>query len=578
MLTSILGKKLLFFDGAMGSMLQKRGLKPGEPPEMLNITNPETVIEIHKEYLEAGSNIISTNTFGAYSIKYDNVEEIVKYALQNAKEAIKSLGKEETYVALSLGPTGKLLKPMGDLDFEDCVNIFKQTISVGARYGADLVLIETMSDTYEMKAACIAIKESCELPFFATMTFDTNGHTMTGCDIQTMVALLEGLGASAIGINCGLGAESVKTLVPNLAEISSVPILVQPNAGLPEIVDGVTTYNVTPEEFASTMSDICKMGACVLGGCCGTTPEHIKATVNICKSISPSLITDKNLTIVSSYSKSVLIDKPTIIGERLNPTNRSDLATALREKNMDFIIDDATEQIDLGAKILNVNVSVPQINETETMLEAIKSIQEVINTPLSIDSSNRSIMEKAVRLYNGKCIINSTTGKLDDMNAVFPIAKKYGAVVICLTMDENGIPKTAEERFAVAEKILKTANEYGIHKKDIIIDPLNLALISYLSKTTLDSDENGENALVPLRTIQLIKQRLGLKTVLGLSNISHGLGKRELANSAFFSMALFAGIDACIFNPQSEAMMYAYNNYLLMSGLSMDIDFLCNWD
>lgn len=552
-----IGKKLLFFDGGMGSMLQKKGLKTGELPEILNITNSDIIIDIHKQYLCAGADIITANTFGAYNLKYNNLKEIIKASLNNCKEAIKSLNLNDRYIALDMGPTGKLLKPLGELEFEECYEIFKETALYGEKYGADLIIIETISDIYEAKAAVLACKENTSLPIICTMTFDENGKALTGADILTMVSVLEGLKVDALGINCGLGPKQAKNLFSDLIKYSSAPVIMQPNAGLPHVKDGETFYDVNSEEYSEYMAEFAESGAWILGGCCGTTPEHIKKTIDKCINITPPQIENKNITVLSSYSKSVIIDeKPIIIGERINPTGKKKFKEALKLNNMQYILNEAINQIEHGADVLDVNVGLPEINEEKLMLKTIKTIQEITDTPIQIDSSTPEVIEKALRIYNGKALINSVNGKTEIMEKIFPLAAKYGGIVVGLTLDEKGIPKTAEERFKIAEKIINTAEKYGINKKDIIIDALTLTV-------SAQQEESKET----IKAIKLIKDNLKVKTVLGISNISFGLPNRTLINTTFLALALNSGLSACIINPLSKPMTDTINAYNVLSGI-----------
>ncbi len=535
-----------FFDGGMGSMLN---LSAGELPEKLNITEPDRVFAVHKAYAEAGAEFITANTFGANALKYDNVEELVTAGVALAKKA----GKK---VALDLGPTGKLLKPMGDLDFERAVELYAQVVNAG-KDGSDVVIIETMSDTYELKAAVLAVKENCDLPVIASMIFDEKGRLLTGADVQSAVAMLEGLGIDVIGFNCGLGPKQMIPLLKELRQHTSLPIIVMPNAGLPESVDGKTVYNVSPEEFADDMYEIAKIGVSYLGGCCGTTPEHISQMIERCKNTPDSLPEKKNKTVVSSYSTSVEIgEMPVIIGERINPTGKKLFKEALRNNDIDYIIKEGVSQKEKGAHILDVNVGLPEIDEVKMLSEAVFSLQSVLSLPLQLDSSNTDALENAMRIYNGKAMINSVNGKQSSMSEIFPLVKKYGGVVVCLCLDENGIPKTAQGRIDIAEKIIKTAQSYGIDKKDLVVDALTM---------TISTDKN--NAKETLKAVKYIKNELGVGTVLGVSNISFGLPKREAVNTAFFTLALENGLSAGIINPLSDAMMNAYYSFNALSGL-----------
>ncbi len=555
---SLLEEGFVFFDGGMGTQLQANGLKAGERPEDWNITNPEIITKIHKSYFEAGANVATANTFGANPLKIDNVDEVVARAVENAKRAVFD---KNQFVALDIGPTGKLLKPLGDLEFEDAYNAFATTVKAGERAGCDLVIIETMNDPYELKAAVLAAKENSSLPIFATFVLDEKGKTVTGCNIEAMVALLEGLGVDALGVNCSLGAEELKKFVPALVECSSVPVIVNPNAGMPCVKDGKTYYNSTPEKFACESLEIAKMGARVLGGCCGTTPEHIKRVRMAVGDLKPAKITQKNITVVSSYSRACTFDnKVVLIGERINPTGKSKLKAALRENNLDYLVSEAIGQEDKGADMLDVNVGLPELDESEMLVSAIKEIQSVTALPLQIDTSDPAALERAMRIYNGKPLVNSVNGKNESMEAVLPLVKKYGGVVIALTLDENGIPATAEGRVEIAKRIINKAQEYGIGKKDIIVDPLCL---------TVSSDKNAP--IVTLKSIEMLKA-LGVKTSLGISNVSFGLPSRDYVNSVFFAHALSRGLDAVIMNPYSLEMMKVYYAHNALMG----IDDMCS--
>lgn len=535
-----------YFDGGMGSMLN---LRPGELPEKLNISDPDRVYRVHKAYADAGADIITANTFGANRLKYDNCDELVKAGVALAKKT----GKK---VALDLGPTGKLLKPMGDLDFEECVSIYADVVNAG-KDDADVVLIETMGDTYEIKAAMLAAKENCDLPVFVSMIFDEKGRLLTGADVKTACAVVEGLGADVIGFNCGLGPKQMIPLVEELEKYTSTPIMVNPNAGLPESVNGETVYNVDPDEFSDLMAQIADLGVSYLGGCCGTTPAHIKALIKKTKNIPDIPPSKKNFTFVTSYSQSIeLGEKSAVIGERINPTGKKLLKQALRDRDMDYILREGISQKDCGAHILDVNVGLPEIDEVEMLKSAVYELQSVLPTPLQLDSSDAVAMEQALRIYNGKPLINSTNGKEKSMHEIFPLAKKYGGVVVCLCLDENGIPETADGRIKVAEKIINTAAEYGIDKKDLIVDALAM---------TISTD--SKNAIETLKAVDYIKHTLGVNTVLGVSNISFGLPNREAVNTAFYTLCLKAGLSAGIINPKSQSMMNAYYSYNALAGL-----------
>ena len=548
------GKRMLFFDGGMGSLLQEKGLKQGELPETWNLKKPEELIRIHREYLEAGADIVLANTFGANRFKYDNLDEIIAAGIANAKTAVRESGKK-AYVALDMGPTGKLLKPMGTLDFEEAVSVYAEVVRAGEKAGADLILIETMSDTYELKAAVLAAKENSSLPVMATVVFDEGHKLLTGASPENVVALLEGLRVDALGINCGLGPKQMKPIFERLARFASVPLIIMPNAGLPRVENGRTVYDVDPVEFAEDMAEIIAMGAWFAGGCCGTTPAHIRALTEKCRDFVPKALTKKDDTIVTSYSKAVLLGgKPAIIGERINPTGKSKFKQALRDNNMEYILEEGVKQADAGADILDVNVGLPEIDEVAMMKRTVYELQGILPLPLQIDTTNAEAMEVAMRIYNGKPMINSVNGKEEVMKEIFPLVRKYGGVVVGLTLDEAGIPTTAEGRLAIAEKIYRTAESYGIERKNIVIDALTM---------TMSTDDTS--AGTTLEVVKKIKEQGG-RTVLGVSNISFGLPHREILNAAFFSMAMSAGLSAGIINPNVASMRQAYDTYCVLGG------------
>ncbi len=554
-----LGKELLFLDGGMGTLLQAEGLAPGELPETWNIEHPEKVEAIHRRYYEAGSDVVLANTFGANVCKFHDdrytVEEVIRAGIANAKRAGEQIGKE-TYVALDMGPTGKLLKPMGDLDFDDAYEAFAEAVRYGEKYGADLIHIETMSDTYEVKAAILAAKENSSLPVFVTMIFDERGKLLTGGDVPSVVATLEGLRVDALGLNCGLGPKQMLPILEDLRRYTSLPVIVKPNAGLPKQKNGETYYDVEPDEFARIMQEVVKGGACVIGGCCGTTPEHIKKLVEECKDLPLCEIEKKHDTIVSSYGQAVILDDmPRIIGERINPTGKKKFKEALKNEDMDYILKEAITQQDKGAHILDVNVGLPDIDEVAMMEKVIKELQSVTSLPLQIDTVDGKAMERAMRIYNGKPMINSVNGKQVSMDEVFPLIRKYGGVVVGLTIDEEGIPKDAEGRVRVAGKIINEAAKYGIDKKDIVIDVLTM---------TISSEKDG--AKVTLEALKRVREEFGVRTVLGVSNISFGLPRRPIVNSYFYAMAMQNGLTAGIINPSSEDMMKAYRSYNALMG------------
>ena len=562
MLKERLGKEVLYFDGGMGTLLQEKGLQAGELPEIWNLTHMEEVIEIHRDYFEAGSDIVLTNTFGANALKFQDseyeLEDIVTAAVIHVKEAAY-LGvhdDREVYTALDIGPTGKLLKPMGDLDFEDAYQAFAQVMRWGEAAGADLIHIETMSDTYEMKAAVLAAKEQTSLPVFATMIFDEKGRLLTGADVRSAMAMLEGLGVDALGINCGLGPEQMLPIFQEIVSHTSLPVVVKPNAGLPKQKDGAVYYDVTPKEFVRVMEKIVDGGAAVIGGCCGTTPGHIRNMTESFGRRAVKKVDHKEETVVSSYGAAVVLDDcPVVIGERINPTGKKRLKQALKEQDFDYILKEGIRQQELGAQILDVNVGLPDIDETAMMREAVSRLQSITSLPLQIDTVDPEALESAMRIYNGKPMVNSVSGKQESMDQVFPLVKKYGGVVVGLTLDESGIPDTAEGRIRIAGKIIKEAEKYGIRKKDLVIDVLTM---------TVSSDPGS--ARVTLDALRGVKEKFGVATVLGVSNISFGLPNRAALNANFYTMALEAGLDAGIINPASEDMMCSYRSFLALTG------------
>ncbi len=549
------GKRILFFDGGLGSLLQERGLKTGELPETWNLSNPEALYQIHSEYLAAGADIILANTFGANIYKFpDNLDEIITAGVKNAKRAVADSGRK-AYVALDVGSLGKLLKPLGTLDFEEAVSAFSQIVRIGEQAGADLIAIETMSDTYELKAAVLAAKENSGLPVIATVIFGENQKMLTGAPPAAVVALLEGLGVDAMGMNCGLGPKQMKPIFEELAKYASIPLVINPNAGLPKVENGRTCYDVGPEEFAEDMEELINMGAWFAGGCCGTTPAHIEALVKRCGGIEPRPLTDKPYTIVSSYAQAVCLgDRPVIIGERINPTGKSKFKQALRDGDMDYILNEGVRQADNGAHILDVNVGLPEIDEAAVMKKTVYELQSILPLPLQIDTTNVRAMEQALRIYNGCPMVNSVNGKKEVLCEILPLVRKYGGVVVGLTLDEDGIPDCAKGRLAIADRIYRTAEEYGIPRKNIVIDALTM---------TMSTDNNS--AKITLDTVRQIKAQGG-RTVLGVSNISFGLPQREAVNAAFFSLAMEAGLSAGIINPNSAAMVQAYDTFCVLSG------------
>ena len=557
MIRTLLRTKRLYWDGGMGSLLQEKGLCPGELPETWNLSHPDIITGIAREYLAAGSNLINTNTFGANRLKYPaDLKEIIFSAVSHVKDAIRAEGREDNaFTVLDIGPTGKLLAPMGDLDFEDAVSIFGEIASLGEEAGADLILIETMSDSYELKAAVLGAKENSSLPVAATAVFDGSGKLMTGGTPLSVIAMLEGLKADAIGINCGLGPAQMLPIAEEFVKESSIPVIVNPNAGLPREENGRTVYDLTPDIFADMMTKIAELGVQILGGCCGTTPEHIRALKACCDGIPYTAPVFKDRTVITSFSKALIIgENPLIVGERINPTGKKRFRQALIDKDMDYILSQAVEQEDAGADILDVNVGIPDIDEPSMMRTVITRLQAICALPLQIDTSSPEALEAALRRYNGKPLINSVNAGAESIANVMPLVQKYGGVLVGLCLDENGIPETADGRIKAADMIYEAADRYGIPRKDIVIDGLTL---------TVSSDPSS--ALTTLETVKRISERGG-HTILGVSNISFGLPKRENINAAFYIMALREGLSLAIINPNSEAMMRAHRSFLALSG------------
>lgn len=551
----LIGKELIIFDGAMGTMLQKKGLQLGQCPEIFNVENPEVIKFIHQGYIEAGAKVISTNTFGANEKKLRNtkysVEEVVKAAVKIAKDAI---GEKEAYVALDIGPIGELLEPMGTLSFDEAYEIFKRQVLVGVENGVDLILLETMTDLYELKAAILAVKENCNLPIFATMTFESNNRTFTGCTPEAMVLTLEGLGVDALGVNCSLGPKELIPIVERITSISNLPVMVQANAGLPKIRDGKTVFDISTKEFAEGAETFFNLGVSIIGGCCGTTFDYIKEVKEKLNNRSLVKRTIEYKASICSDSRVVCVDGVRVVGERINPTGKKLFKEALIKGDIDYILKQAITQVDAGAEILDVNVGIPQINEEKVMVRVIKEIQSVIDTPLQIDSTNKEVIEKALRYYNGKPIVNSVNGEDKVLDDILPVVKKYGAAVIGLTLDKNGIPPKAEERVAIAEKIIKKAESYGIKREDIFIDCL-----------VLTASAQQKEVKETLKAVTLVKEKFNVKTLLGVSNISFGLPNRALINESFLALALGAGLDLPIMNPNSEGMMDVIRAYRVLN-------------
>lgn len=554
-----LEKNIVILDGGMGTLLQARGLQPGVAPERWNLSHPEEIVAIHRAYFDSGSNVVNTNTFGANVLHFteDELEEIIKAAIENARKARELSGSEhEKYIALDIGPSGKLLRPMGDLDFEDAVEMFAKTVRMGAKYGADLVMIETMNDSYETKAALLAAKENCDLPVMVSCAYSENGKLMTGASPAAMVAMLEGMGADVIGVNCSFGPDKLAPIVRDYLRFSSVPVLLKPNAGLPRSVDGKTVYDIDPELFGEITAELVGEGVRVVGGCCGTTPEHIKALTDRISFTQPHTEPKKD-TMISSYTDAVFFGAdPVLIGERINPTGKKRLKEALRNNELDFILGEGLKQQSAGAMVLDVNVGLPELDEPAMLSKLVYELQAIIDLPLQLDTSDPIAMERALRIYNGKPLINSVNGKRESMEAIFPLMKKYGGVAVALTLDENGIPETADGRVEIAERIIRTAEEYGIDKKNLIFDTLAMAV---------SADKNAARAT--LDSLRRIRRDLGVHTSLGVSNISFGLPQRDIVNAAFFTLALENGLSAAIMNPFSAEMMKAFYAFRVLNGL-----------
>lgn len=555
-----LKNNIVYLDGGMGTLLQAQGLTAGEHPERWNLSHPDIITSIHKSYFDAGSNVVCTNTFGANILKFaeDELENIIMAAVFNAKAAREqSVSKSEEFIALDIGPSGKLLKPLGDLDFEDAVNVFAKTVKLGVKYGVDLIIIETMNDSYETKAALLAAKENSNLPVIVSNAYGEDGKLMTGATPAAMVALLEGMGVDALGANCSLGPRQLRGVAEELLKYASVPVILKPNAGLPKSIDGKTVFDVTADDFSGEVAELVKQGVRVVGGCCGTTPEYIKTLYQKTCDFTPVPTQNKNITMVSSYTHTVEFgEKPILIGERINPTGKKRFKQALIDNDMDYILSEGVNQQEKGVHILDVNVGLPDIDEIKILKNAVCELQAIIDLPLQIDTADVTAMEAALRRYNGKAMINSVNGKETSMETVFPLVKRYGGVVVALTLDENGIPETAEGRVKIAEKILDTAAKYGIERKDIIFDTLAM---------TISAD--NEAAIATLNALKTIKNELGCHTSLGVSNISFGLPNRDAINGTFFALALENGLSAAIMNPYSADMMKTYYTYKALKGL-----------
>ena len=546
-------KKRYVLDGGMGTMLQSAGMSPEETTTEFGLAHPEILTQIHKKYIEAGADIVYASTFGTNRFKKKEIgectlQEAVRIQVQaavKAKEIMAAQGREVA-VAIDLGPLGELLEPMGTLSFEDAYDAFREVIQPGCDL-ADLIVIETMTDLYEVKAAVLAAKETCDLPVVVTMTFEENGRTFTGVSLEAMALTLEGLGVDAMGINCSLGPVEIFPMAEKLRSLTDLPLVIKPNAGLPDPATGA--YDITCDQFVEKMEDFLKLGVELIGGCCGTTPEYIEGLAKIAAkfggtedSAKPS--EEKKTLQVCSGNTVVTVDHVTVIGERINPTGKKRLKQALLDEDFDYILSQAIEQIDAGAEILDVNVGVPSLDDVKMLPLVIKKLQSITGLPLQIDSGNPEAIEAALRVYNGKAIVNSVNGEEKVMENILPLVKKYGAAVVGLTLDENGIPNKAEDRFAIAKRILERALEYGVPRENVIIDCL-----------TLTASAQQKEVVETLKAVRMVKEQLGLKTALGVSNISFGLPLRPIINRTFLTMAMECGLDLPIINPNSEDMM-----------------------
>lgn len=554
-LEELLGKRLVFVDGGMGTMLQAAGLTGGEAPERWNLTHPETVAEVHRAYLAAGCDIVTANTFGATGARFGaELQKVIQAGVKLARQGVEEAG--HGFAAFDMGPTGKLLAPYGELPFQEAVSLYRQAAAWGAEAGADLIIIETMGDPYEMKAAVLGAREACDLPVLATMMADVNGRLLTGGTVETMAVLLDGLGVTALGLNCGLGGPEMLPLLRRIRRVTERPLLCSPNAGLPRMEGGRTVFPAGPEAFAQAQRELAQAGAWLLGGCCGTTPEHIRAMVAACREVTPAPVPPVTETWISSGSEAVCLDHgPVVIGERINPTGKKRMQEALRTGDVNYLLKEAVNQSAAGAAVLDVNVGLGGVDEAAWMERAVSAIQGVCTCPLQLDTADPEALARGLRAYNGKALINSVSGKQEVMDQVFPLAKRYGGTVVALLLDEEGIPDTAEGRVAIARRIMAEAARYGIAKRDLVMDALTM---------TVSTGER--NALVTLETLRRCREELGVRTVLGVSNISFGLPQREKLAGPFLTLALGAGLDAAILNPLSEAMMDAWQAALTLTG------------
>lgn len=536
-------KHFYMLDGGMGTMLQAYGLEPGEPPALLAVTNPELITSIHRQYVEAGADILYANTFGTNRYKLEGYGYSPGQIIDSAIKAARAACKEDTLVALDVDPLGELLEPMGTLTFEEAYDAFCEVVKQGEASGADLIVIETMTDLYEVKAAVLAAKEQTNLPVMVSMTFEETGRTFTGTSIECMTAVLEGLGVDAVGINCSLGPVEIFPLAEKMCQLTDLPVFVKPNAGLPDPRTGA--YTIGPEEFARAMAEYRHLGIAMAGGCCGTTPDYIARMKAVFAGMERKQRTPSaRESCVCSATNCVAIDHVTVIGERINPTGKKRLKQALIEEDYDYLLSQAVQQADAGAQVLDVNVGIPDIEEARVLPAVVKKIQAVTDLPLQIDSSDPAAIEAALRVYNGKAIVNSVNGEEKSLSSILPVVKKYGAAVVGLTLDENGIPSKAEDRLAIAGRILKRAMDLGIPKKDVFIDCL-----------TLTASAQQAEVKETLKAVRMVKEELGLHTVLGVSNISFGLPCRPLVNRTFLALAMENGLDLPIINPNDEDMM-----------------------
>ena len=548
-------ERVRFLDGGMGTQLQARGLQPGEVPELWNLSRPDDIRAVHAAYVAAGADIIYANTFGANAAKYHGdapLADVIAAGIGIARSV-----EGAPFVALDVGPTGRLLKPAGDFEFDAAYDAFAEQVSIGAKAGADLVVVETMGDMYELKAAVLAVKENCDLPILATVALGENGKLLTGGDVEAVAALLDGLRVDAFGLNCGLGPDLMRPYVERIARATSRPIIVKPNAGLPKVVNGETVFTVGPEAFARDVASLVSAGASIVGGCCGTTPAHIAAVTRSLHSVVPDFRPPIAKTVVSSGTHAVEIplDDTIVIGERINPTGKKKLKAALTEGDTAYVLREAVSQAEAGAHVLDVNVGVPGLDEATVLDATVQAVQGVTDLPIQIDTSDPVALERALRHVNGKPLVNSVNGKEESMSAVLPLVAKYGGAVVALTLDEEGIPPTAEGRLAIARKILARGAEYGLAPSDFVIDVLCLAV---------SADKNSAN--VVLESLQRVRAELGCRTVLGVSNISFGLPARPLLNGAFYTLAMGAGLSAAIINPLSDEMMTAHRAFRALTG------------